>query len=39
MTTGDEIVSDTWHLKEVDGAVYEIDGKMITKTIGGEVVG
>jgi len=29
--TDDEIISDTWDLKEVDGAVYEIDCKMVTK--------
>lgn len=36
--TGDEIISDTFRMKEVDGVVYEIDGKMITKVIGGDVV-
>ncbi|KAF2168283.1 hypothetical protein M409DRAFT_65742 [Zasmidium cellare ATCC 36951] len=34
LITGDEIVSDSYDLKEVDGAVYEADCKKIT--IGGE---
>ena len=29
--TGDEIVSDTYDLKEIDDAVYEVDCRMITK--------
>merc|ERR1711939_1093639 len=28
--TGDEIISDSYDLKEVDGAVYEVDCAMIT---------
>ena len=28
--TGDEIISDSYDLKEVDGAVYEVDCEMIT---------
>ncbi|KAI9853312.1 MAG: hypothetical protein M1824_001342 [Vezdaea acicularis] len=32
--TGDEIISDSYDLKEVDSIVYEVDCKMITK--GGE---
>jgi hypothetical protein len=28
--TGDEIISDSYDLKEVDGAVYEVDCQMIT---------
>ncbi len=31
IVTGDEIVSDTWEMKEVDSVVYEIDCKMVTK--------
>lgn len=31
IVSGDEIISDTWELKEVDDAVYEIDCKRITK--------
>ncbi|KAI9721240.1 MAG: hypothetical protein M1812_002401 [Candelaria pacifica] len=31
--TGDEIISDTWNLKEIDGAVYEVDCKSVTKGI------
>ena len=31
IVTGDEIISDTWELKEIDGAVYEIDCKKVTK--------
>ena len=33
--TDDEIVSDTWELKEVDGVVYEIDAKKVS--VGGNV--
>jgi len=33
IVTGDEIISDTWELKEVDGAVYEIDCKRVTKGV------
>jgi len=29
--SGDEIISDTWELKEIDDAVYEVDCKKITK--------
>jgi len=32
--TGDEIISDSYDLKEVDGTVYEADGKKIA--VGGE---
>ncbi|KAI9780628.1 MAG: hypothetical protein M1816_002789 [Peltula sp. TS41687] len=32
--TGDEILADTWPMKEVENAVYEVDGKIITPTIG-----
>ncbi|EDN97668.1 hypothetical protein SS1G_12522 [Sclerotinia sclerotiorum 1980 UF-70] len=28
--TGDEIISDSYDLKEVDGVVYEVDCSMIT---------
>jgi hypothetical protein len=28
--TGDEIISDSYDLKEVDGVVYEVDCAMIT---------
>jgi hypothetical protein len=28
--TGDEIISDSYDLKEVDGTVYEVDCAMIT---------
>lgn len=28
--TDDEIISDSYDLKEVDGAVYEVDCQMIT---------
>ena len=28
--TGDEIISDSYDLKEVDGVVYEVDCQMIT---------
>ncbi|MCJ1408323.1 hypothetical protein MMC19_002398 [Ptychographa xylographoides] len=31
IVSGDEIISDTWNLKEKDDAVYEIDCKKITK--------
>ena len=31
MVSGDEIISDTWNLKEVDDIVYEIDCKKVTK--------
>ena len=31
IVSGDEIISDTWTLKEIDDAVYEIDCKMVTK--------
>merc|ERR1712000_704095 len=30
LLTGDEIISDSYDLKEVDGAVYEVDCAMIT---------
>jgi len=29
--SGDEIISDTWELKEIDDAVYEINCKKVTK--------
>jgi len=35
--TGDEIVSDSYDIKEVDGAVYEVDCKKIS--VGGETFG
>ena len=35
--TDDEIVSDSYNIKEVDGAVYEADCTKIT--IGGETFG
>ena len=28
--TGDEIISDSYDLKEIDGVVYEVDCDMIT---------
>jgi hypothetical protein len=28
--TGDEIISDSYDLKEIDGTVYEVDCAMIT---------
>ena len=31
MVSGDEIISDTWNLKEVDDIVYEVDCKKVTK--------
>jgi len=31
IVSGDEIISDTWTLKEIDDAVYEIDCKKVTK--------
>lgn len=34
MVTGDEIISDTYNLKDVDDVVYEVDCKKVTK--GGE---
>jgi len=37
IVTGDEIVSDTWDMKEVEGAVYEIDCKRVTE--GAEQIG
>lgn len=37
LVTGDEIISDTWEMKEVDDVVYEIDCKMVT--IGADKVG
>ena len=30
LITGDEIISDSYDLKEVDGVVYEVDCSMIT---------
>jgi len=30
MITGDEIISDSYDLKEIDGVVYEVDCAMIT---------
>ena len=35
--TGDEIISDSYNLKEVDGVVYEADCTRIT--VGGENIG
>ena len=35
--TGDEIISDSYDLKEIDGVVYEADCKKIT--VGGETFG
>lgn len=35
--TGDELISDSYDLKEIDGAVYEADCKKIT--IGNENIG
>lgn len=37
MLTGDEVISDSYDLKEVDGTVYEADCKKIS--IGGETFG
>jgi hypothetical protein len=31
IVSGDEIISDTWNLKEIDDVVYEVDCKSITK--------
>ncbi|MCJ1277165.1 hypothetical protein MMC21_004975 [Puttea exsequens] len=31
LVSGDEIISDTWELKDVDDAVYEVDCKKVTK--------
>lgn len=31
MVTGDEIISDTYNLKDVDDVVYEVDCKRVTK--------
>lgn len=31
--TGDEIISDTFDLKEIDDAVYEVDCKKVTRGI------
>ncbi|MCJ1369255.1 hypothetical protein MMC20_000465 [Loxospora ochrophaea] len=31
IVSGDEIISDTWNLKEIDDAVYEIDCKKVSK--------
>ncbi|MCJ1311235.1 hypothetical protein MMC25_004906 [Agyrium rufum] len=31
MVSGDEIISDTWNLKEIDDVVYEVDCKKVTK--------
>ncbi|MCJ1476141.1 hypothetical protein MMC13_004806 [Lambiella insularis] len=33
IVSGDEIISDTWELKEKDDAVYEIDCKKVTKGV------
>ena len=35
--TGDELLSDSYNLKEIDGAVFEADCKKIS--IGGENIG
>jgi len=32
IVSGDEIVSDTWHMKEIDDVVYEIDCKKVNKS-------
>lgn len=37
IVSGDEIISDTWGMKEVEGTVYEIDCRMVTK--GAEHIG
>lgn len=37
MLTGDEIISDSYDLKEIDGVVYEADCKKIS--VGGETFG
>ena len=37
LITGDEIISDSYNLKEIDGAVYEADCKKIS--IGNENIG
>ena len=37
IVSGDEIISDTWEMKEIDDVVYEIDCKKVTK--GGVDVG
>lgn len=39
IVSGDEVMSDTWRMKEVDGAVYEVDSRLVSKVIGGDVVG
>ncbi|MCJ1359714.1 MAG: hypothetical protein MMC33_009716 [Icmadophila ericetorum] len=31
IVSGDEIISDTWEMKEIDDVVYEIDCKKVTK--------
>ncbi|MCJ1454585.1 hypothetical protein MMC28_004938 [Mycoblastus sanguinarius] len=31
LVSGDEIISDTWTLKEIDNVVYEVDCKKVTK--------
>ncbi|KAL9130573.1 MAG: hypothetical protein Q9217_001286 [Psora testacea] len=31
IVTGDEIISDTYNLKDIDDVVYEVDCKMVTK--------
>lgn len=35
--TGDEVLSDSYDIKEVDGVVYEADGAMITVKKGVDV--
>ncbi|KAI9797326.1 MAG: hypothetical protein M1833_005505 [Piccolia ochrophora] len=35
LLTDDEVISDTWELKEIDGVVYEVDLKRVT--VGGNV--
>ncbi|KAI9811541.1 MAG: hypothetical protein M1826_003144 [Phylliscum demangeonii] len=32
--TGDEILSDTWPKTEVDGVIWEVEGKRVTPTVG-----
>ena len=31
LVSGDEIISDTWNLKDIDDVVYEVDCKKVTK--------
>jgi len=34
--SGDEMFSDSYTFKEVDGIVYEVEGKFLNKTLGGD---